>query len=68
MNLFSAAFIIFIIAFVSTVLYYISKETVGLPASVQHCILCLFGYFQFDFYGSYRSECFYGWHMADAIF
>ena len=54
--------------FVSTVLYYISKETVGLPASVQHCILCLFGYFQFDFYGSYRSECFYGWHMADAIF
>ena len=46
--------------FVSTVLYYISKETVGLPASVQHCILCLFGYFQFDFYGSYRSKRFVG--------
>lgn len=45
MNLFSAAFIVFIVVLFVLVLYYISKETVGLPASVQHCILCLFGYF-----------------------
>ncbi len=68
MNLFSVAFIIFVIVLFSTVLYCISEKTMDLPAFIQHGILCLFRHFESHFYCNHRIQCVCGRHMVDAFF